>query len=162
MKAAVTGHRPNKLGNDYDLTSFAVMKLKEKIRHILVTKKPEVVYIGMALGVDTLCAIVCIEENIPFVAAVPCDNQDRFWPKKSKDLYAYLLSKAAEIVIVSPGPYTRKKMQVRNEWMVNKLDEPGDFLLGVWDNSNGGTANCIHYAMRVHKEIVFLNPQDYV
>jgi len=36
MKIAITGHRPNKLGNDYDLTSPLIEKIDIAICNVLL------------------------------------------------------------------------------------------------------------------------------
>ena len=71
MKIAITGHRPNKLGNDYDLTSELIQKIKAKLGNILnfhkvnaITFDRDLILItGMALGIDTLFAQIAIENK---------------------------------------------------------------------------------------------------
>lgn len=157
--AAVTGHRPDKLGREYD----GVGPYSDRIRSWLwlQVKTLDITQgiSGMALGTDMLWAEVCIELGIPFVAAVPCDNQDKMWPQKSKDRYKALIAKAERVVNVSPGPYAAWKMQRRNIWMI---DNSG-ILLSVYDGTQGGTRNCIEYAKgqqikRPDYKILTLNP----
>ena len=160
MKVAVTGHRPNKLGG-YELTPLR-LKISQKIYSILEKLKVDVAYTGMALGIDQDFARVCKMLNIPYIACVPCDDQDRMWPLGSKDLYSHLLSSASEIIVVTPGRYKPWVMQKRNEYMVNQLNDKDDFLLAVWDGSSGGTANCVKYAEKLKKTIVRIDPKDYL
>jgi uncharacterized phage-like protein YoqJ len=47
-------------------------------------------------------------------------------------------------------------MQDRNIWMVDHCDA----LIAVWDGTSGGTANCVRYAQKVGKPIVFIDPYD--
>lgn len=176
MNIAITGHRPNKLGNDYDLVSPLIKSIKSEIVGILskyydieFKQFPEVTLItGMALGIDTLFAQIAIELNIPFIAAIPFIGQERKWPSKSQKTYHYLLSKAYEVVNCAEKDTTTiyeipRLMQKRNEWMVNNCD----VLISVWDGSNGGTANCTTYAQnnidnkigRV-KQIIRVNPKE--
>lgn len=70
---------------------------------------------------------------------------------ENQNQYAYWLTKAEEIVYVSIGKYAAWKMQKRNEWMVNNCD----ILLAIWDGTNGGTKNCIDYA--ISKGMTFEN-----
>ena len=66
MKIAITGHRPNKLGNDYNLVSPLIERIDMAICAILL-KQDELYPIGsielitgMALGIDTLFAKIAI------------------------------------------------------------------------------------------------------
>lgn len=151
MILAVTGHRPDKLGG-YG-PSETQTDVRNAIRNALHIYKPSLVITGMALGVDQWMAETCIEVGIPFLAAVPFPGQEFRWPTESQDRYWELLKKAARVHICSPGPYSAKRLQDRNEWMVDH----SQMLLAVWDGSPGGTANCISYARRVGRSIVFVS-----
>lgn len=184
MKIAITGHRPNKLNNDYDLKSPLIQAITDRIVDILVSSSPSMSIsykreratntivdkkienitgiTGMALGIDQLYAKICIQFNIPFIAAIPFKGQESMWPSKSKVKYYELLLHAKyiyivdekryanwkefEVYTVDPTRYSPDKMQKRNEWMIDQLTEPEDKLIAVWDGSSGGTANCVKYA----------------
>ncbi len=164
MKIAITGHRPNKLGHDYDLTSPLLHKIKceillklgETVRNDKTHFKNCQFITGMALGIDTLFAKIAIELGIPFTAAIPFNGQHLKWPFKSRETYLYLLSKAAEVVNVSgDDKYKPEYMHKRNIWMVNECDK----LISVWDGStSGGTFKCTEYA-RDKKPIIHINPK---
>lgn len=171
MKIAFTGHRPNKLNNDYDLKSELVQRIEKEIINLLATfvaetnGQPEpriTLIIGMALGIDTLAAKIAVSHNIPFIAAIPFKGQERMWPNKSQNIYFELLQKAQCIRIcdlhdpnypdctyswleyqkLTQTPFTADKMDKRNKWVVNNCDK----LIAVWDSTSGGTANCVRYA----------------
>ena len=109
----------------------------------------------MALGWDQWAAGVCIELQIPFIAAVPFLGQEKVWPQVSKDIYHALLKKAVETVIVCEGSYANWKMQKRNEWMVDHCDK----LIACYNGDlSGGTYNCVKYAQDQNKEIIVINP----
>ncbi len=91
MIIAITGHRPNKLNNEYDLNGPCSSYLREEITKILLSEKPEKIVSGMALGVDTLYALLGIELQIPVIAAVPFIGQESRWPYKSQMLYREIL-----------------------------------------------------------------------
>ncbi len=162
MKIAITGHRPNKLGNDYDLNSPLIQWIKNEINKILVQyyyypNELELIT-GMALGIDTLFAKIAIENNIPFIAAIPCKNQWSKWIQKSIEIYQNILQhKNCTIYNVSTNNYSNTCMQDRNIWMVDNCD----ILIAVWDGTSGGTANCIKYAESVNKHIIRINPNDF-
>lgn len=149
MIVAFTGHRPNKLNNEYDGKGPISSRIKAELTKELKRLAPAYCITGMALGVDQLAAEICIELNIPFIAAVPCDDQEKVWPNKSQVRYKEILSKAKEVVIVSPGAYYSQCMQVRNIYMVDRAD----VIIGVHDGSKGGTYNCLEYARSKGKEV---------
>lgn len=117
----------------------------------------------MALGVDQDFAQISIELAIPFTAALPFIGQEDRWPESSRKYYEWLLERADDVVVVSPGGYSAAKMQVRNEWMVDNCDH----LVAVWDGSEGGTGNCVRYAWYTvgpalaKSRITRINPNDY-
>ncbi len=159
MRVAITGHRPSKLGNDYTGTSPLMIKLTTQLLELMLGIKPTQLITGMALGVDQLWARLAIQNNIPFIAAVPCWGQYDPWTLQQKHRYADLISHPlCHMHIVTPGPYTHKCMQIRNEWMVDRCDK----LIAVWDGTPGGTANCYNYAItKLHKDhIIRINPKE--
>lgn len=155
---AVTGHRPHKLGNEYSMDGLVSKKVYAELLSQVLLLKPCMMISGMALGVDMIFAQVAIDLKIPFTAAVPFLGQESKWPQASKDVYNAILSKAEKIVTVSPGHYASFKMQKRNEWIVNNCGT----LLAVWDGSAGGTANCVVYAAKKNKNIIRINPTDFL
>ena len=138
---AATGHRPNKLGG-YGPDVFN--RLVDLAGGYLREHNPSAVISGMALGWDLAFAQAAIEGGIPVHAAVPFPGQERMWPQSSQVLWRGLLDLCVSVTEVSPGPYHAGKMQVRNEWMVDRCDR----LCALWDGSNGGTGNCMAYALR--------------
>jgi uncharacterized phage-like protein YoqJ len=151
LVVAVTGHRPDKLGgykvpNEmYDLVVAGLVKSFEKF-------KPAFIITGMSLGVDQWAAEICVNMGIPFVAAVPFDEQDKIWPPHSKAKYQWLLTKAYQVTKISQGGFTPLKMQIRNQWMVNS----SHLMIAVWNGSPGGTANCLSYATERGKQVHYV------
>lgn len=154
MKIAITGHRPNKLWNDYDLISPGMNKIKDELQHIINVCKPDALISGMALGIDTLWAKLAVENNIILHAYIPFKGQESVWTNKSKDLYYSLLEYAKIKIYCSDPGFAAYKMQIRNEQMVNDCD----LLIAVWDGTSGGTANCVKYAEFVKNERIIINP----
>lgn len=155
MRIAITGHRPNKLGNDYDLTSPLIFKIKDRLIKIIKEKNPSYLISGLALGIDSLWAEIALEMKIPLIAAVPCLDQDKLWREGSKEKYRNYLQSAAYVKYVTKEPYSYVSMQKRNEWMVDNCD----LLIAVWDGTSGGTGNCVKYAKN-KKELLIINPND--
>lgn len=138
-----TGHRPQVFAK-YD--AERIPWVRDQIREELTRYQREYgiahAISGMALGVDTWAAEVCIELGIPFVAAVPCDGQAAAWKHEDQVRYHNLLCKAKAVHTISPGPYAAWKMQARNLWMLRRAAH----LIAVYDGSPGGTRNMVHAA----------------
>lgn len=150
MKAAVTGHRPNKLGHEYNFIGPVTEHIKAQLFKWLDDNKPDKIISGMALGVDQIWAVCGIRRNIPVIAAIPCAKQEAMWRSESVRVYnAILDNDLVTSYCVSKEPYTPACMQDRNIWMVDNCD----ILVAVWNGTPGGTANCIEYAKEVGKEI---------
>lgn len=139
---SVTGHRPDKLGG-YEITARRAVGAFAAEQ--LLQLAPDRVITGMALGWDQAVAAACIILDIPFVAAVPFEGQERRWPQESRERYHRLLSHADERVVVCDDFVPAvKALQKRNEWMVDRAEE----VIALWDGSFGGTHNCITYARK--------------
>lgn len=161
MRIAITGHRPNKLDSDYNLVGPLTKAIITELATIVVKLKPIIMISGMALGVDTMWAALAVNSNTPLIAALPFRGQESKWSNTSKIMYYTILGKAQSIYLCDeeryeimsyfnnyiPIPYSievvKHWMQKRNEWMVNNCD----LLIAVWNGSNGGTANCVKYAI---------------
>ena len=159
MKLAVTGHRPDKLGKEYDYEGPYSQYISDQIEFYLDDMKPDLCISGMAIGVDTIFAINSLYKKIPLLAAIPFEGQEKMWPEKSKYIFNKILTHhlTNKVYICEPG-YAAWKMQKRNEYMVNNCD----YLLAVWDGSKGGTGNCIKYARKCKKKIIIINPKEHL
>lgn len=146
---AGTGHRPDKLGG---YGAGVSSRLVDLARAALIRYRPNEVISGMALGWDTALALAAIELGIPLTAAVPFEGQERKWRPEQQEQFRAILALATTVVVVSPGGYAVWKMQIRNEWMVDRATA----MLALWDGSGGGTGNCIEYARRRKIQIVNL------
>ena len=140
-RVIVAGHRPDRLGGYSDsvarvVREFALESLSQR-KH-----KIDTVYTGMSQGWETATAEACIELGLPFVAALPFDNQEKFWSETAQERYHVLLEKAAEVVVVSPGPYSPEKTAARDQWLVSH----GDVVLALWDGQKGGAGSLIYHA----------------
>lgn len=154
MIVSGTGHRPDKLtkfGKPY--TTEQHFGIVEVVIDWLEGHEVKKVISGMALGYDMALAHAAVELDIPFIAAVPFEGQERMWSPKSKAFFKTLLDKAAEVVYVCDPGYAPWKMQKRNEWMVDN----SNVLLALYNgDKTGGTANCVRYAESKGKVIVNL------
>lgn len=171
MKAAVTGHRPNKLGYEWEHVGPCSTYITDELRTLVQVYGVKEGYSGMALGADMLWAVLLLRMGIPLHCYIPFKGQELRWPPDSQRIYLKILNKATDIYVVDIGKhcnfndflklplggYSGLKMQNRNIAMVNAVD----ILFKVHDGSTGGTANCIKYAESIGKNIVGINPKNY-
>ena len=153
---AATGHRPDKLNNEWEGRGPYSRVIRKAFTALLEHHQPSKTISGMALGVDTLWAAESLKCKIPVHAAIPCPEQDRFWSDESKKLYCWLRSMCSEEIVIHQR-YHRGVMKMRNQWMVNNCDR----LIAVWDGrTRGGTFSTIAYAFKVGKpvDVYFMQP----
>ena len=182
---AFTGHRPNGEGmGGYDWNSEKNKEIRKAIQNIIINimkseGSPDYHFIsGGALGVDQfafsvvnkLKQTIC-DENLKMIneIAVPFLNQPNAW-FNSNDVERYnnQLKVADKVTYVDKldkykikgyveDKYYPAKMQKRNEYMVDSCD----ILIAVWNgNKKGGTYNCIKYAEKIGKRIIYINPKE--
>lgn len=149
---AFTGHRPNKLGGYKPSPQQTRVRLH--MREHLKRTRPGAVISGLAVGIDQWVAIEALGLGIPVVGAVPFAGQQSRWPEQGQRDYEVIVACCARIVIVCDGGYAPKKMQRRNEWMVDHCDA----LTGYWNGTEGGTFNCLQYARKVGRELFLFDP----
>lgn len=139
----ITGHRRLK---------HPVEDVKSLVRQKLTEIRPSLVLNGMAIGFDQLVAEVCVELNIPYLAAIPFIGQDKLWPPAIKDRYRELITKAHSVKIISSGHYEAWKMHARNKYIV---DNSSELLCYVEDEAAefGGSVSCMKYAKSKEKNI---------
>lgn len=149
VKVAITGHRPEQL-ND-------MVWVRQVLAEVLTELQPDLLFQGMAAGVDLLSAVVARENNINYVACRPWATHT---PRvEDEELYQAVLNNAFRVDIVDPadsyvGPWLYHN---RNKYMVNNAD----LLISVWNGSpKGGTAACTKYAKGENKPIIHINPVD--
>lgn len=164
VSMCVTGHRPNKLIGGYDLDNPSNQKIKEemiKILTVLLEQKTNklICYSGMALGVDMLFADAVLtvkdtyDERIELVCAIPFEKQTNNWVNQDDIDFYNLIIKYADKVVNTTGEIEYKPyyLQKRNEYMVDN----SDLILAYWNGTSGGTKNCIDYAKKLNKQILY-------
>ena len=164
MKLVFTGHRPQKLNREWDCIGPVSSWIAGNIISIMQIHSPDTFVSGMALGLDTIAALLATQNNLDLIACIPYEGQESVWKAESKKMYHDILSyPKCHKIIVCEGGHANWKLQKRNEFMIDlmKIDE-GDKLVAVWDGSEGGTANCVKYAKRKigDENIIYLNPTE--
>lgn len=155
-----TGHRPNKLkGYNAEDNKELLWRIHSVCIDLIENRKVNTFINGLALGVDMWSAKIVIKlkekyPHIKLISAIPCKNHPCKWQKQDKDMWQDICDKSDEVVLVTDEEYKPYLMQVRNEWMVNK----SDYVIGVWNGTKGGTANCINFAEKQNKEIIRIIP----
>jgi len=158
MIIAVTGHRPNRLGNEYNgvgpYSDYIWIELSKVIRNF----RPKKMISGMAQGVDTIFAQVAMSMEIPLIAAVPFRGQASKWPAKAQKSYEIILDHPdTDVRIITEGPYHKGVYHARDRWMVDNCDK----LVAVWNGSESGTGYTVKYAQSTKKQIILINPEGW-
>lgn len=117
---------------------------------------------GLAIGVDMLGveSVAYVRtfakgKVITLIGAMPFPSQSSRWPQPTRDHWNDVCQLCNEVVSVSTDPYHPSKMQIRNEWMVDRAD----YVIAVWDGiSTGGTQNCMNYAKSKSKPVLLIQP----
>ncbi len=112
----------------------------------------------MALGIDTICAeiVLALKKAHPQVqleCAIPCLEQERFWPLKAKKRYQKILKNCNKITMVSDQKYFDGCMIQRNKYVVDNCD----LLIAVYNHRSGGTKMTIDYAKSIDKPAIVIN-----
>ena len=151
MRAALTGHRPERLGYDNNLNHpdwYPVIDwMKEKIQEYKITD----VYSGMADGCDIAFALAAIQikkygYHLNLHCVLPCKGY-----QSSHCLYDYIKNRADEWIELSDEFY-KGCDNVRDQYMVDHSDK----LFAIWDgNKSGGVWSTIRKAQKKGIDIIF-------
>lgn len=166
---ATTGHRPNKLDDDYFyVTPLCKAILNEMVQYCHLEKPTEAVS-RMAQGTDHLWAITALELNIPLTCIIPFKGQERIWKSEhSRRKYQEILSKAKRVIYVNsfdahkaPPP-----KQLVSAWLQDAYEYMIDYsqkLIAIYDGSPGETQNIIAYAKKNKPEMpIYLIDPEYI
>lgn len=146
------GHGPDKLGGYSDEARLVLAAVAIHFIRML-PEKPTIIS-GMALGWDTSLAEAALVTGCTLYCYAPFEGQEKMWSKEQQEFYHKILKRADIIKIFSEGDYEPWKMQHRNKMMIDACDQ----VFAMYDGSPGGTANCIAYAIKKHKNILNLYP----
>lgn len=156
-----TGHRPKNLPFGSDENDIRCIGLKNLLNEKIREKIGEgygVFYTGMAMGTDIFAAecVLELKKEFPFIelrAAVPCEDQAKFWSKEQISRYNRILNLCDKVEVLQKN-YTPGCMDRRNKYMVDR----SDCVIAVWNGEKSGTGSTVGYARKSNKEIVFINP----
>lgn len=183
MNICFSGHRPdnpNMGGYDFDNDKNRRIRLKmlEVIEHKIYMGNDDNIHFitGGALGVDQYAALICdylrcIKRNrfnITTEVAIPYKDQYLNWNLEDIQRYFRILRHSNVTTYVDTlkdytingleeGKHHPSKLELRNHYMVDNCD----VLIAVWDGTKkGGTYNCIKYAKKLGKRIIYINPAN--
>jgi len=162
---AITGHRPDHFPfgyneNDPEYKEFK-LALYEELR-MLAHQGYETFLTGMAQGTDLWAAenLLLLRKQNPrlrLVCVLPCEHQDRYWPREQQCRYAAIIQQADQVIQISQR-YSKYCMFKRNKYLVDNVS----LVLAVYDGSPlGGTAQTVRYAQKRARELRLLNPSQY-
>jgi uncharacterized phage-like protein YoqJ len=135
----VSGHRQHKLllyNPEWIKTAIELTLIELKERGLALA------YSGMASGVDLWFCQACLNQDIPYIACIPFDEQGDDYSIEDYELRKNLISSAKEI------------KKVRNTFMVENCN----LAIVCWDGNKGGTHNCFQQLLEAKKDIYWLNP----
>jgi len=142
---AGTGHRPKRLGNEYNGIGPYSDYIRHKVELGLKWAGATDVITGMALGYDQILAEVALAMRLRVHAYVPggCDQQTNRWVTDSKRRYRQIIDRCYSVTPVPDRGLYSETLDRRNHEMVKACH----ILMACYDGTGGGTANCISYAL---------------
>ena len=147
---AFTGHR--ELKKDFDISA-----LEKEIKNAY-DLGVRIFLSGMAMGFDLVSAkcVLALKETYPdikLIACIPFYQQDKYFSDEDKKLYAEILQKADEQILLSEK-YYRGCLHVRNKYMADRAD----MLITYCKKDTGGTAWTVKYFQKKYPllKVVFL------
>jgi uncharacterized phage-like protein YoqJ len=154
LKVSVTGQRPKTLDNDYTYQSDLWKFIYEELEATFLKINPPKIYVGGALGVDTVAAEVALKLNIPYVLCKPFIGQEDSWGPEQQRHYNELADYAQSVVVLGTKDQLPWIYQKRNEYMVDN----SDIVVAVWNGFKGGTRNCVEYALKQKQTVWRIDP----
>jgi len=160
--ACFIGHRSQKLpwGFDEDDERCKVMKVNlEREIEKAIERGYKTFISGMGVGFDMICVETVIKlkkkyRDIKIVGALPCKNQDKYWPVKQQRRYGFLKTKLDKIRCLYDKYNGAQCMIERNRYMVNS----SSLMIALYDGLSGGVKSTIEYAKRQGLEVVIIKP----
>ena len=136
----VTGHR--------SLMPFNGRQVYNAARYQLTVLKPCKVITGLAVGFDTVVGIACVDLQIPFIAAIPFDEQPNLYGHEQKKVYYQLLQKATEVWKPTSGKGNQRYF-IRNNYIVDNSTTVMGYVI---PGKKGGSAYTWEYASKQLKQ----------
>ena len=160
LKCAFTGHRENKLAENWSEYSAECCRLKQRMTNAIENVYQSGIHYflcGMAHGCDLYFAEAVLQfkqehPDVELEAAIPYAGQALRWHGLARRRYDTILKKCCKCTVIQKE-YTRDCMMRRNRYMVDNAS----VLIAAYNGTPGGTRNTLLYAMRQGLEIIELD-----
>lgn len=140
LPLAFTGHR--KFNNKYIVPAQVLSNLRQAIKKASRWGFDEF-RCGMAVGFDSACADIVLENRLPLHAYVAFKGMELKWPEAAQKKYQDYLKSATQVRYVSTPPFYSWKMILRDKVMVKDTS----LVITAWDGrEDGGTWTTLQYA----------------
>lgn len=155
MKAALTGHRPERLNLPYNVLDKQWENLYSFIKKTIINNNITKVFCGMANGCDILIGIVAIDlknegYDIKLTCVLPCKG----YGKKS-EFFNILRENANEWIELNEKFY-KGCDDIRDQYMVDNCD----VLIAIFDGiETGGVYSTIKKAQKQNKKIIYCSKE---
>ena len=150
--AALTGHRPERLGYDKeDFCKTEWISLIDWLQYSVKLNKITDMYCGMADGCDIAYGITAIElklegYQVKLHCVLPCKNYN------SSNRWYKVLKECSDEWIELSDDFYKGCDNVRDQYMVDH----SDLLFAVWDgNKSGGVWSTIRKGRKKNVEIIY-------
>ena len=153
-----TGHR--------DLSPSEEIMISSKLRRILriLIEKHGLTscYVGGAIGLDTLAALVVLEmrnsyPDLKLNLILPCAGQEKSWNQQQKETYNEIREKADRVRVLAPTFYNGC-MQARNRELLRSADLCIAYLRS--GTSGGGSLNTVLQAAKLGVPVINLSDDE--
>ena len=159
-----TGHRPKGLPWGEDESAPGCMAAKALLAQEVERAWQEgyrTFVSGMAMGGDlyfaeAVMACQMVHRDIVLMAAIPCPDQTRGWPREQAERYQRILNWIGpDHQVLVQNQYTRDCMLRRDEYMVDQSQR----IIALYDGrSSGGTRYTLECAMKKGLESIIIDP----
>ena len=159
---AFTGHRPQKLPWRFDETAPGCVALKETLATqitTLVADEYTEFLTGMAEGVDLWAAQIVLalrvtNPSLRLHCILPCAAQSAKWSAALQKQYRAILEQADSVIFVNRAD-KKNCMLERDRFLVSYAS----LVLAVYNGERrGGTAATVHYARKLGRELIVIDP----
>lgn len=169
MAVMITGHRPASLPYGYNENDARCRELRITLGALIASLRDagQADFItGMALGVDTWFAELCMARDVQLHAFVPFTGQEKRWPEASQARYHRILGDCTTRRITSPsiqagapGHLIRDALLERNSRML----EHASIVIAVWNGEeSGGTWDAVRKARAAGKLVIHVSPDGFL
>jgi len=163
MRVAITGHRPNRLGNEWDHSGPYSDYVWYRMIDIVKILKPDQMISGMALGADFLWARVARRKKIPLIATVPFKGQERRWNQDHQDEYRDIINDENTKLIITAETISKTNATLSEKYKHRDRITVGhcQILVAVMSDPKSGTGYTVKYAREKDIPVILIDPEGW-